>query len=331
MNGESQFSPLADKKEVNVIDLDTSRPKVIVLGVLGVVSAVIFGYFLHGSILDSSLGNFIYTIAAAVGFLSIFLMQVFFIKSSNIINLLLFLEATAISAPFFTAMSWPLFFAWLSVLTLFWVAVKRGKMELDNQIRVRFFRVERLVVPGALTAISLFIALVYLSIFEFDGLIISRKSFQDIIQPSAVMAGSYVDDFSYSMTVYELAEAIALKQLGERAGEVPKSVRDMAIGEVLNQLRGQFQGYGITFRNSDTINDVLYNYLAGRLNRIPEEFRIIIPTLFVLVLFITIKGVALLFRWAVSIPAYLLYNIALITRFATKSIESRSREIIILK
>ena len=313
------------------VSVDTSLPKVITVGVIGVILAGIFGYFLNIAILNDGFQNIIYAFLTASAFLSIFLLQIFFLKSNRIIDTVIFLESLAIAAPLFRGFSWWFFLAWVSLLAAFRLAVYVGRSELENQIKIKFFRIERAVIPSLLTAISLFAALVYMSIFSTQGAFIAKSSFNSLIRPAAPFLANYFPNFSFDMTMSKLAEVLAVSQLGGQIGALPPAQRSLVINQILSQLQSQFSQYGLNFKNSDTITDVLYNYLNSQLNRIPEGFKFLIPLSFALLLFLTIKGVAIFLRWIISMPAFLLYELALFSGFAKLSLESRSRAIIVLK
>ena len=107
--------------------------------------------------------------------------------------------------------------------------------------------------------------------------------------------------------------------------------KNSAISGALDQLRGLAGNYGINFKNTETLSDVFYNFAMQKLNLIPDTFRNLIPVGLVLLIFLTIKGVAVFLRWFISGLAYLLYELALATGFARLTLESRSREIVVLK
>lgn len=324
----------ASNKIAEDLNLDTSKPKVYSVGALGVILAGVFGYLLNGAILNiqGGLPVFISAAISLVAFLVIFILQIFFIKSRKIINVLILLESLAIAAPFYQAISGWLISAWLLAVFLFWLSANRGRRELDNHLRINFFQVERLVTPMALTAISAFIALVYVGQLSFDNSLISKESFLSLARPSESIFRSYISDFSFDMTMSQLATGVAESQLGPQWSSLSQAQKNFATNEALSQLREQLAGSGVgNFRNSDTVGDVFYSYLDLQLKKIPQSLRNLIPFVFVLLIVLTVRGIAIFLRWFAALPAYALYQLALFTGFASLGLESRSREIIVLK
>lgn len=328
------MEPIIGNKISEDLNVDTSRLKVYSVGVSGIVLAGVFGYLLNGAILNLQDGllAFAYAAVAAAVFLAVFILQTFFIKSQKIVGSLVLLECLAIAAPFYQAFSSWLIFAWILTVFLFWTATNRGRRELDNHLQISFFQVERLITPMALTGISVFIGLVYVGQLSFDDALISKENFLSLARPSEAIFRSYVKDFSFDMTMSQLAASVAEAQLGPQWAALSQSQKNFAANEALSQLREQISGYGIpSFRNSDTVGDVFYAYLNLQLKKIPETLRNLIPFAFILAVVLAVRGMAIFLRWFAAIPAYFLYQLALFTGFASLGLESRSREIIVLK
>ena len=129
----------------------------------------------------------------------------------------------------------------------------------------------------------------------------------------------------------KLVEALAAKQLGEQFNFLSAQQKSLTVNETLNQLRASALEYGISFKNSDSVLDVIYNYLSEKISSLPEGLKFLVPAGFVFLIFITVKGAALLLRWVISVPAYILYELALTTGFARLTLEAKSREIVVLK
>jgi len=319
--------------------VDLSRPKVIGIGAAGVLAAFALGYFLNLFLQvngKSGIPEWVSLLLAAVVFLIIFLLQTLFIKSARLLNDILILESLALVAPFILGFSLYVLLAYASALFFFWAGTKRGQREIDNQVKIKFFRIERHTLPHVLTGLSLFMSLVYVNAIGLDKLGVTKKQIQAMLQPAEPLIQRLVaKDFNMNLSVYQFTDLIITQQLAEQLGIqpnlIPATLKNEAISQSLNNLRQSAAGYGIAFKNSDTLSDVVYNYSIKQVERIPSAFRFAIPAGVVLIAFLTVKGVAVLLHWLAALPAYLIYEILLAVGFARLSLESRSREIIILK
>jgi hypothetical protein len=233
-----------------------------------------------------------------------------------------FLESAAIIGWFSGKISWALLLAWV-LLFLFWMAVaRRGHKELDNQLKIKFMRVEKVVIPRAFTVFALFIAI---TVVWVNGATLTKERFQKLIQPAQPIVQTLLSQsFSFNMTISKFIEITIEKKIGT----LPAAAKNLAINQTINQLQTQL---GFKFKGSDIVSDVIYDYAMSWLERLPESIRLAFPLSATLLIFLTIKGISIFVRWAVVGVAYLLYEFALMSGFATKALESRSREIILLK
>ena len=313
--------------------INPSQWKIAAVGAAGLISALVFGYFLR---LFLGGGNQLpVLVAALVLFLIVFVLQTLFLKGAFIVNSLMALESAGIMIFFLDRFSWYWLLALASLLGFFWLAVHRGRVEIDNQMQVHFFRVEKKVLAQVFTGISLLISLMYAEISGLGNLGITQKQIDNILRPAEpVVQSLLLENFSFNMTVYQFTEASVIDklagQLGAPINSVPAAVKSAAVNKSLDGLRGQAAGYGINFRNSDTISQVVYNYIIGLIKKIPSRFQFVVPIGVVLIIFLTVKGLGTIIRLLVSFPAYLVYKLLLLTGFARLSLESRSGEIIIL-
>lgn len=315
---------LLSKSASEAAGVDTSLVKVIVVGAIGVLLAGATGYFLK-TVIDGE-SNLIPLVLFAAGFFAVFLLQIFFIKSRGILNAAALAESAAVGLWFIGEISWAFLLAW-ALLALFWVLVaRRGQKELDNQISIKFLRVEKAVMPRAFTVFALFIAIVVVWV---NGAALTKERFQKLIQPTQpVLQRVLSQNFSFNMTIAKFAELTLERNLGDTVAALPAAAKSLAINQALNQLRDQF---GLNFKNSDTFSDVIYNYMMSWLEKIPKPIRVAFPISAMLLIFLTVKGFSFLLRWVVALAAYAGYEIALMTGFAAKALESRSREIVTLK
>ncbi|MBI3046475.1 MAG: hypothetical protein HYY86_03010 [Candidatus Harrisonbacteria bacterium] len=314
-------------------NIDISKWKIAVVWAAGLISALAFGYFLR---LFLGGGNQLMVLTAAlVLFLIVFVLQTLFLKGGKIVYSLAALESGGLMIFFLDYFSWYWLAALAALLGFFWLAVYRGRAEIDDQMKVHFPRIEKKVLAQVFTGISLLISLMYVEIAGLGNLGITQKQIDNLLRPAEpIVQNLLIGNFSFNMTVYQFVEASMVNQLAGQLGvpinAVPAAAKSAAINQSLNALQGQAAGYGINFRNSDTISQVVYNYLVGQIKKIPSGFRFAVPAGVALIVFLTVRGLGTIIRWLVSVPAYLVYELLLLTGFARLSLESRSREIIIL-
>lgn len=318
-------------------NVDVSLPKIIALGFLGVFSAAGAGYFLRFWLDFSgvdSLRPLLTLFFAWVFFLTVFVLQTLFLKSRTIANSVIFLESLALFAPFLSWFSWYALTAWgLAFLNLL-NASFRGQSEMDNQMRIKFFRIAKPVISRAFTALSLFIALLY-----FNGpnagaeLGISKQTIKSFLKPSElILQNTLFKNFSFDMSVYQFVDTVVngriTGQFGVARGLVLKEMRATLVDQGIAQFRKQLAPYGINFRDNDTIVDILYNYFSRMVMRVPKELQPLITLGMVFLVFLIVRSFGFLFYWVSGTVSYVLYEILMLGGFARLTLESRSREVI---
>ena len=325
-------------KALEETNIDASLLKTIVISAIGVLSAGAFGYFLNLYLNPGDIngGGLIWYLTGASILLSVFfVLQTIFIKSSTIISLVYLLESLAISAFFLSNFSMSLLFAFAGLVFFFGLATSRGRSEMENQMKIKFFRIQNHILPHLFTGLALFMTLIYMNGAGFSATGISKTSVQSLFKPSEPLVQRLViKNFSFNMTMYQFVDAVLIKQLagqlGEQINSIPAAQRAQAVNESLKALQQQATGYGIAFKSADTVLDVVYNYISGRIKNIPESFQPLIQTSLILIIFFTIKGVAVFVRWIAAPICYILFELLLAFGFARLTLESRAREIIIL-
>lgn len=314
-------------------NVDTSMTKLIGIGIVNTLAAALLGLALKSVIANGGLtaGNILAVVGTNLLFLSLFLMQVLFIKSLKIQSMVVGAETFALIAPFLLSWSWSLILGIALLFAFLLRAAKRGMNEMDNQIKVEFFPIEKHTLPSAVTALSIFVSILYVSVSGIGASFISKDAFRVLLKPAdPVIQALLVKDFSVDMTVVKFAEVLSAKQFGDTFTKLPVAAKSQALTEVVNQLHAQMAAYGVTFKNSDSINDVFYAFAENKFDLIPKNYRSSIPFVVFFLTYFTVKGLGSLLRWLVSTPAYVLYQFLLSVGFARIGVESRNREIIIV-
>jgi len=310
-------------QSTGTVGMDTSFMKVVAVGAIGVLLAGICGYFLNG-ILNGA-NNLLPLIFSCIGFFSVFFLQIFYIKSFRYIIAAVSLESVAVVLLFLDRFSGSLLLAWFLLLVLWIWAVQRGRTEINNQLQVKFTRVEKFVMPQVFTAIALFISIVTVWV---NGATFTKDRFLMLIKPSQPILQAFLSqNFTFNMTISKFAELMLQSKLGVNISSLPAAAKNMAINQALDQLKTK---YDIPFKSSDTFSDVIYNYSMQWLQGIPKPVQAAIPISAALLVFLTAKGILMVVRYAVLAFAYILYEISLAAGFSRKALESRSHEVITL-
>ncbi len=335
------------------VESDRSIYKIIVLAALGIISSFIFGYFLKLFISDGRFNFLLFSFLGATGFLIVFLLNVFFVKSASKIKLIIFLEslaflAGALIAPF-ASLSATVFYnkssiniaigALASFLIFLW-ANHGGRTELNEMLKIRFWRICKKVIPKAIMALALFasVVYVYIGIGGASGkeFFISQSAFEKIFFPafSVKIIQNFLPGFDFSLSAGELIKNLAVNQIKQNSqlNLLPVAAKKQLIGQAIKELENKFADFlGAPIDSKIKVSEILYQTAIRKILELPENIRAAIPAAIGVLFFLTIISFSLPIRWLVSVLTFFIYEIFLVFGFSVIMLEGKSKEIIILK
>ena len=336
MATQNQGNPVNPKSDFSAPSLG----KTIAMAIVGIVAAFGFGLFLNLSIASGNWNPIIITAVLGLLFLSVFLLNVFFIRVLWWSRLTALLEGLALLIGFFDKFSFWIFVgAVLAALAFFWGNLA-GLQELENLLKIKLWRVSKRAVPKAIIGLAVFVSLVYYANVEESGLskpgqfFISAPTFEKyFIQPAAPFLKNFIPEFDLSMTAGDLIESMARGQIesSPQAQLLPKAAKELFVNQAAQESERQLSEWiGMPINPKSKISEVIYDAMVKKILELPAEVKNVIPAATALLIFLTIISFTWLIRWLSTFVAYLVYEILLALGFAAVMMESRSREIIVL-
>lgn len=324
--------------QIQAIEVDRSIPKIIALAALGIIFSFSFGYFLKLFILESRLDFLLFSFSSFLFFLATFLLGAFFIKSGSRASQIIFLESLAFLAAFYDRLSTNIAIGALAgFLILLW-ANYSGRLELENMMKIRFWRVGKKVLPKAIAALALFISVVYVGVGGIGGkeFLISQSVFEKIISPVIDMkiVQNFLPGFNLSLPVGKLIKNLAGNQIEQNPQMklLPSALKKQLVDQAAKELEDKFSDFiGAPVDPKIKTSEALYQATVKKFLELPENIKTFIPVGVGALIFLSIISLTLPIRWLVSVLAYLVYEICLALGFGVIMLEGRSREIIILK
>lgn len=321
------------------IETDQSISKIIVLAALGIIFSFFFGYFLKLFIFESRTVFLLASFSSLLFFLTIFLLGAFFVKSRTKTGQIILLESLAFLAAFYDQLSTNVAIGVLaSFLILLW-ANYSGRLELENTLKIRFWRVGKKVLPKAIAALALFVGVAYVSIGGVSGekdFFISQSVFEKMLSPVINMkiVQNFLPGFDSSLPTGELIKNLAKSQIEQNSQMklLPEAVKKQLINQTAKELEKKFSDFlGVPINPKTKTSEALYQAMVNKFAALPENIKTAVPVGVAVLIFLTIISLSLPIRWLASILAYFAYEICLALGFSVIMLEGRSREIIILK
>ncbi|HDH31235.1 MAG TPA: hypothetical protein ENH26_00470 [Candidatus Wolfebacteria bacterium] len=337
---------LLDKVSLDEAEVDRSKIKIGILAGLGVISFFLFGFFLKLFILENASNSFIFLSAAAVVFLIIFLLQILFIKTLWRVNFIIFLEVIGLTAGFYDKISFTLLITSLIVFLVLMWASYNGRREFHNMLKMRFFRISKIVFPKAIMGLALFASVIYYSLSGLgayaedpelvEGFFIPQSTFEKIISPAANIINklNILPEFDFSASIGDLVKNMAQEQINEspQLQMLPEAVKEQMIVKAIKKIEIQISDFlGMPIKSEAKISATLYNVMVDKFSGLPKNIKSAILIGIAVIIFLTIEGIAWPIRWVIAVFAWLIYELLLAAGFANIVLEGKSRELIILK
>ena len=320
------------------VEGDKSIAKIIILAAVVIILSFLFGYFLKSAVLNGNTGDFILPFSAASLFLVFYFLNILFIKSVWRTNLIVLLESLAFLVVFYNMLSFNLLLgAFAAFLVLLWGSYA-GRNELENMMKIKFWRISKRVIPKGIFALALFISVVYAgtAIEKKDEFFISQSTFEKLTEP-VVQSGlfqKFFPGFDANIPISQLFENLAEKQieknpqLGALPSEAKSQLANQAAAETQKRLN---EFFGVTLNSNLDILAAIYDASIKKIALLSGNAKLVVPITIAALLFLIIVGLTLPIRWLISLVAFLFYEIFFALGFSEKTLEGRSREIILLK
>lgn len=318
----------------NEVNVDKSISKIIFLAILGGIFLAIFGYFLKLVFLRGEFNFFLLMILSATVFLIIFLLQSVFIKSLRRINLIIFLECLALFGSFYDKFLTPaISYGAIAVFLILIWANRNGVREMENMLKINFWRVSKIVLPKSIMGLAIFSSFVFVGLNKGE-FFISSANFEKLILPAAPIIEPFFPDFDFSLSLDQLIANLVNQEISAmpQAQDLPKSAKNQLINQSSKEMKNKILNLlGVPVDTKMKITDAAYEAIKKRFSDLPENFKGFILIGAAFFLFLTIESFAWPIRLIISAIAFIIYEILLALGFASIILEGRSREIILLK
>lgn len=167
-------------------EVDYSLIKIISLGIISVILAFLFGSTLNKFLLSSNFLLLIIISVIMIFFLSLYLLQVLFIKSLFLFGLISLGEVLAIIISFFTIFSFDILI--ISSVVLFILLLSnylQGSKNLKQVLKINFFSIGQPIVRRASTALAIFAIILCINFLnaQFQDSLGSKKIIKRLMNP----------------------------------------------------------------------------------------------------------------------------------------------------
>jgi len=307
--------------------------KIIILGLLGLSATYCFGHYLSLLLINFHQTRFLlFSLLAVAIFLIIFFFQVIFIQHKWQSNLIIFLEAIVL---FFSLSGLSIFSSKLILISVFLFFVFLilpnflARKEIDNNLKIDFLKINRIVFNGAITAFSIFWAIIIGNVIFFNFLNQPSFDLQKFITPFLEMSEKTLpSDFNKN-----ILKGFVEQQINSDAQLklLPEAQKEKIIEESLKQIEKEMGGkfdINTILKNQET--QTVFKELSDKFLNIPPKIKVYIAVILGLIIFSILKGIGIVLTWPLTFITFLFYELLLATNFAKISLEQRDKEVLSL-
>jgi len=210
----------------------------------------------------------------------------------------------------------------LFVFLLF--AYLKGRQELNDYSRIRFFRISRRASRLSLTGIVLFIVVLFIGTLNFPAFDISRTSFNFFFEGSGPVIRTFLPGFTSDSSVQETLEEFVKRNF-------PDSMSDAAIIIAVEELRNELSRLsGIIIELEMPAVEAVYQFAIGQLSELSLPMKTLALIVMAILSFSILEGIAFFLNLFVTALAFLFYHLLHAFNFFKLSYENINKEVIIV-
>lgn len=306
------------------VDIDRSIYKIAALGAAGVILAGLFGYELFSLSAAPDLSRTLIIIGLGVGWLSLLTLRTFLIKSAKIALGLIFLEILALWT--FMPQKFAGFNLLGAVILLIFLTIGfiGGRADINNSLKIKFWHTSRRTIPAAMTGLAILITFYVLQSFKLTEFSIPRGAFDLFLKSSEPIAAVLIPNFSLDAKVNDVLRSFVESRLPPGT---PAPVISEAVAGLKTSIR---EATGINISGEERVGDALYDISIARLLDLPSAVKTLALISLGLLIFLFLKGLALILNWVIIILAFLIFQMLLALNFLHIGLESQNKEIIVV-
>ncbi len=325
--------------------------KVLLIALLG-AACLLASFFLFDKFLVE--GNFRRLwggLLFAVLFFALFILQVFFIKSRAKMMFLAFIQAAApifvFNSNLYPSPSLALIVGFVLFFIFLTAGAIKGQGELLNSLKVRFFWVAKNILRRAVSGFLIVLSLIfYLTYFVWGSFNenFAEKLVNQTLTASEPIIKVILTEVSFQSTVDEFLRTIAeneLKKIKIRAADAKEKEplvfqrltppeKEQLITTFSAELKKQIEQIVGPLDGNATVNAEVLRIIKDYVDSLSAPAKSVGGVIITVLFFFAGRGIAFLFSWLPEFISFVLFKLLLITGFAYISLESRSREFIML-
>lgn len=301
--------------------------KTISLAVVSAVFALIFGLFFKSFINLGGLSAAVFLLVTTTLFLAVFLIQTLLLDSF-LVNLIITAIDAALIAIVFIGNFPILILAAAAVMAILLLAgYYAARLELKNNLDIRFFKTAGYVMKYASSALAIFAVITYLALLNLEDATAAKRVLASVIKPIEPITGAYIPGFTIDDPLTEISRKIMPNEIKSASSAVQTEfIRASSV-----RLAGAIEGFiKVSVVSSDSILDVFYKSTVAKLLKMGTFARNLILAGAGLLAFFMLKFLLVFVDWLATAIGFGIYRLLLGAEFFHIELQSKTKKTIVL-
>jgi hypothetical protein len=303
--------------------------KGIALDILSVAAAASFGYF-YRRFLDQE-ANVLLPVASFAVFAVTSVLDTVIMKPFKRRFLIIALSTLGLLGFFWDKDPVILGICTAVVLGFFVWGELSSRHELNNALKIRFFRTAELLTAKIVTAFVLMLTLLYLPGLSSANTFISEKSFDKIFQWTASLLQQFYPEVAIDTNVQQFAEDLVRYQFENNPAfkALPPTVQEKAIAQGAREIVANMsKRLGGTVSSEQNVSKVAYQFVSETFKGWIERFGKWFWIAWIFAVFLVVRTVGFMLAAVISILAFIVYQLLFAFEIIEIAGESRTHEVV---
>lgn len=287
--------------------------------------ALASGYFF--SIDRVALGIFLVVI-----YLAFFIIEVMLLDEGYYLAWALLGNVIGLALFFYGSFSWYLVGATIFLAVVLAFAGYRGKREMQNMIKLHFFKASRMILGPAITAVVIFFGLLLILNNDFA---VRRESVDRFVEVAAApVLRRYVPAFTPEMKTGDFMKSMAQSSLAGQAEFTnlpPQAKNEFVNQSAVETEKGLEEFLGAEIDPGETVAGNIYNVISFKLAGLTPQAKFYLALALVGIIWISVKSLEFILYLPLALLAFIIYEVLLATNSVVVQLEVGSREVVSIR
>jgi len=286
-----------------------------------------FGLFFKSFLNLGGLNALVVLLIVTILFLAVFLIQTLLIEDFLFNAGIVVVDVALITGVFIGQFSFLILLAAALAVILLLAGYYAARLELKNNLDIRFFKTAGYVMKYGSSALAIFAVITYLALLNLEDPAASKRALAAIIKPTEPITGAYIPGFTINDPLTEISRKIMPDNVKAASSAVQAEFIKASSDRLADAIGGFINAVVVP---SDSILNVVYKSTIAKLLKLSDFTRNLVLAGSGLIAFFMLKFLLIFVDWLATIVGFGIYQLLWGARFFTVELQSRTQKMIVL-